>query len=99
MSEQKIFEVPWGSESICFWCRKQGQCSLYRDDPEIPTRTLPANANPPSLQVLENAGARVRFTQLLKLGSLRNCPINEFEPNYTKLPDTFKGHIIIERGR
>jgi hypothetical protein len=97
MSEQKIFEVPWGSESICYWCKKQGQCSLYKDDPEIPTMTLPASANPPSLEVLQRAGVKIRFTQLLKLGSLRGCPLNEFEPDETKLPESFKRCRIVVR--
>jgi len=93
----KIFYVPWGSESVCYWCEKQGKCSLYKNDPEIPTMTLPASAMPPSVDVLQRAGAKIRFTQLLKLGALQGCPINEFEPEPSKLPQQFKGYTIVLR--
>jgi hypothetical protein len=34
MSE-KMFKVPWGSESVCYWCKKNGECRLYVEDPEL----------------------------------------------------------------
>jgi len=97
MSERKIFLVPWGSESICYWCKKQGQCSLYKDDPEIPTMTLPASANPPSPDVLQRAGVKIRFTELLKLCSLQGCLLDEITIDPAKLPQHFKDCTIVVR--
>jgi len=94
---KKVFLVPWGSESICYWCKKNGKCSLFKEDPEIPTLTLPRGSNPPSPYVLLNAGVKIRFTQIFKLGALQDCLINEFEPDETKLPDSFKDAKIMIR--
>jgi hypothetical protein len=102
---EKTFEVPWGSESICFWCKKNGKCSLYKEDPELSfTRKVrgqlvrPGEVLPTTGDWYELQEQKMRFTELMKGGSLRGCPINEFDPDETKLPENFKGYKIIVRG-
>jgi hypothetical protein len=97
MANQKVFPIPWGSESICYWCTKNGKCKLWTEDPEIPTMTLPTASNMPTVEVVKSAGVRMRFTQMFKLGSLQGCPINEFNPDPTRLPEQFKDCKIVVR--
>jgi hypothetical protein len=98
MSE-KVFLVPWGSESVCHWCKKNLKCRMFTEDPELATMTLPSGCPAPSVKVVQRAGPRIRFTQLLMMAALQGCPINEFDPDETQLPDSFKGSKIVIRAR
>jgi len=72
---------------------------MFTDDPEIPFIQLPANANTKGItsEYIEKAGIRIRFTQLFKLAQITHCPISEFEQDESRLPESFKGAIIVER--
>lgn len=89
MTEDKIFKVPWGSESVCRWCKKNGKCSLYTEDPRLKTYKKIKEESVPD--------RKIHFTDLIMTGSLRGCPINEFEPDYSKLPEQFKDCKIVIR--
>lgn len=78
----KIFEVPWGSESVCYWCKKNYKCNYYEENRET------------KVMFYEVTPITIRPKELMKLGSLQGCPINEFEPDKTKLPDAFRGCTI-----
>jgi len=99
MSNEKRLEVPWGSESICTWCKKFGKCQMFTGDPEIPFIQLPSGANTKNItsEYIEKAGVRIRFTQLFKIAQISHCPMNEFEPDESHLPESLKGSVIVER--
>jgi len=78
------FIIPWGSENICYWCRKDYKCKYYSEDKEV--------------EILKYCiPIKIRPTQLMKLGQLCGCPIQEFELNRNRLPKEFKNCKIIER--
>ena len=85
-SEEKVFTVPWGSESICYWCKKAYKCQYYTEDKEVAVLMLP-----------HHVPIKRRPTQLMNSGQLCRCPINEFEPDSTKLPEEFKNCTIVVR--
>lgn len=104
MAEQNVFEVPWGSESICYWCKKEGKCKLYTEDPRILTFKRLKREKPITIkgEVFIHRlipDRKIYFSDLIMTGSLRGCPINEFYPNEEKLPKQFKGSRIVMRGR
>ena len=62
---KKIFEIPWGSESICSWCKKEDKCRWYTEDSEVQLLS-------PHLPI------RIHPTDLRKIAQITSCPINEF---------------------
>jgi len=102
MTEDKIFKVPWGSDSVCYWCKKDGECSLYTEDPRLETfkkikREKPITVKGETFTHRLVPNRKIHFTDLIMTGSLRDCPLNEFEPDYSKLPEQFKDCKIVIR--
>ena len=85
MTKEKVFPVPWGSESICYWCKKDTKCSFFLEDKEIRAKFT------------GGIPIMIRPTQLIKFGQLTACPIKEFKPNPSKLPKAFKGNKIVQK--
>jgi len=83
MQDNKIFKVPWGSENICHWCKKDYKCSYYINDREVDAffyGVIPI---------------KIRASELIKLGSLRACPY--CKPEHAKLAEQFKDCKIVIR--
>jgi hypothetical protein len=79
------FEVPWGSESICYWCTKNGRCRMFDSDVKVYL-----------LKVSGDTLDCVSFADVLKRGPVTSCPIREFDADYSKLPEQFRGMRIVE---
>lgn len=60
------FEVPWGSESVCYWCKKRDKCQTKKT-----------------------------IAHWIMIGSVFKCPIDDFLPDYSRLPEQFKGMEIV----
>ena len=74
---KKAFTVPWGSESVCSWCKKNGKCELWTEDKEFKI-------------LLYGVPIRIHFKDLRLVSALQGCPIDEFEPDNSKIPEQFK---------
>ena len=57
-----IMILPWGSESICLWCKLDRKCSFFKDNPEVPTD-------------IHGIPVKMHTHDIDLFGQIQNCPV------------------------
>ena len=73
-----VFLVPWGSESICMWCKKDKKCLLFKKE----------GLKKSEHSLIKAFWSAAHFAQIIR------CPLDEFEPNEEKNPYITRGKKI-----
>jgi len=77
------FYVPWGSESICAWCKKgYSNCRVFTEKVDTIMGGIPVT---------------VSMTELYLIAQIISCPIDEFEPDYSQNIINIEGRKIVPR--
>jgi len=78
---ENYFDVPWGSENICMWCKKEGKCILHKR----------SDATENEMRLIDLFWKSVISSQIV------SCPLQEFEPNNESHPNILHGRKIRAR--
>lgn len=83
----RTFRIPWGSESICYWCEEDGGCEMFT----TPGQTL-------KVPVAGGIEGSVLWRDLYMVAQIRRCPLNKFVlSSAPRLPSGYENATVVVR--